>query len=59
MLIQLFSRVEYFFKRLETYTTIPPTVTMTDIMVEIMITVLSFLALATKEVRRGRIGEQG
>jgi hypothetical protein len=28
---------------------------MTDIIVEIMVAVLSFLALATKEVKRGRI----
>ena len=30
---------------------------MTDIIVEIMVTVLSFLALATKEMRRRRIGK--
>jgi hypothetical protein len=54
-LIELFSRVEYFFKRLDTYTAVPPTAAMTDIIVEIMVAVLSFLALATKEVKRGRI----
>jgi hypothetical protein len=30
---------------------------MTDIIVEIMVAVLSFLALATKEMGRGRIGK--
>ena len=30
---------------------------MTDIIVEIMVAVLSFLALATKEMRRGRISK--
>jgi hypothetical protein len=58
-LVELFSRVQYFFKRVETYTTVPPTSAMTDIIVEIFVAVLSFLALATKEVtvKRGRIGK--
>jgi uncharacterized membrane protein YbaN (DUF454 family) len=58
-LVELFSRVQYFFKRVETYTMVPPTSAMTDIIVEIFVAVLSFLALATKEatVKRGRIGK--
>jgi len=37
--------------------TVPPTAVMMYIIVEIMAALLSFLALATKEMRRGRIGK--
>jgi len=59
MLVEHFSRVEYFFNRLETYTTVPPTVAMTNVIVEIMVAMLSFLALATRELKRGRMGKPG
>ncbi|KAH9986692.1 hypothetical protein BJV74DRAFT_533890 [Russula compacta] len=52
--VNLFSRIEYFFKRLEIYTAVPPTSVMTSIIVEIMIEVISFLAIATKEIKQGR-----
>ena len=57
VLVELFSRVEYFFRRLEIYTDITPTTTMTDIIIEIMVEVLTILAIATKEVKRGRFRE--
>ena len=53
-LIDLFERIENFFKRLETYTSVPPTEAMTDIIVKIMIEVLNIFAIATKEMRQGR-----
>jgi hypothetical protein len=53
----MFSRIEHFFRRLEIYTSITPTRAMSDIIVEIMVEVLTILAIATKEVRRGRISE--
>jgi hypothetical protein len=53
-LIDLFERVENFFKRLETYSSVPPTDAMTDIIVKIMIEVLNIFAIATKEMRQGR-----
>ncbi|KAF8267687.1 hypothetical protein EI94DRAFT_1700799 [Lactarius quietus] len=53
-LIDLFERIENFFKRLESYTSIPPTTAMTDIIVKIMIEVLNIFAIATKEMRQGR-----
>ena len=56
-LIDLFNRVEHFFGRLEIYTAITPTTAMTDIIIEIMIEVLTILAIATKEVKRGRLSE--
>jgi hypothetical protein len=43
-----------FFKRLEVYTTIPPTPMMTDIIVNVMVELLSVLALTTKEIMQGR-----
>jgi hypothetical protein len=57
MLIDLFERVEQFFKRLECYTEMGPTDGMTDIVVKIMVEVLSILAIATKEVKQSRASE--
>jgi hypothetical protein len=56
-LIDLFNRIESFFRRLEIYTEVPPTVAMTEILVEIMVEVLTLLAVATKEMKLGRISE--
>ncbi|KAN0127972.1 hypothetical protein V8E53_014226 [Lactarius tabidus] len=53
-LIDLFDRIENFFKRLESYTSVPPTDAMTDIIVKIMVEVLNIFAIATKEMGRGR-----
>ena len=57
MLIEIFVRIEGFFKRLESHTTVPPTAAMTDVIVKIMIEILSILAIATKEIKRGRSSE--
>ena len=57
ILISLFSRVEYYFKRLEIYTSVPATAAMKSIIVDIMVEVISFLAIATKEVKQGRTSE--
>ena len=51
-LIEIFERIENFFKRLETYTAVRTSVEMTDIIVEIMVEVLNVFALATKEIRQ-------
>jgi hypothetical protein len=56
-LIDIFNRIEHFFRRLEIYTSITPTRSMSDIIVEIMVEVLTILGIATKEVKRGRISE--
>ena len=56
-LIKLFNRIEHFFRRLEIYTGVTPTMAMTDIVVEIMVEVLTILAIATKELKRGRLSE--
>jgi hypothetical protein len=57
VLIDIFVRIESFFKRLESYTEVQPTDAMTDVIVKIMIQVLSILAIATKEIKQGRSSE--
>ncbi|KAF8487217.1 hypothetical protein DFH94DRAFT_841583 [Russula ochroleuca] len=54
-LIELFNRIERFFRRLEIYTGITPTTAMTDIVIEIMVEVLTILAIATKEAKGGQL----
>ena len=56
-LIDIFERIENFFKRLETYCKLPATAAMTDIIVKIMVEVLSIFAIATKEIKQGRTSE--
>ena len=53
-LADLFECIENFFKRLETYTEVPPTDAMNDMIVKIMVEVLNILAIATKEMKQGR-----
>ncbi|KAH9031827.1 hypothetical protein EDB84DRAFT_1578712 [Lactarius hengduanensis] len=53
-LVDLFSRMEYFFMRLEKYIDVRPTAAMTDIIVKIMVEVISILGIVTKEIRQGR-----
>ncbi|KAH8985159.1 hypothetical protein EDB92DRAFT_2116823 [Lactarius akahatsu] len=54
VLIDIFERIENFFKRLGAYTEVPQTTAMTDVIVKIMVEVLSIFAIATKEIRQGR-----
>jgi len=56
-LIDVFERVENFFRRLETYAEVTPTAEMMDIIMKIMVEVLSILAIATKETKQGRMSE--
>jgi len=55
--MDLFGRIEYFFRRLEIYTEVPPTTVMTGIAVDIVVEVLRVLGIATKEVKRGLMSE--
>ncbi|KAF8258368.1 hypothetical protein EI94DRAFT_1708063 [Lactarius quietus] len=50
--IDLFERIESFFKRLEVYTQISLTTKMAEVLVKIVIELLSILSIATKEVKR-------
>ena len=56
-LVKLFNRIEHFFRRLDIYIGVTPTMAMTDIVVEIMVEVLTILAIATKELKHGRLSE--
>ncbi|KAF8260988.1 hypothetical protein EI94DRAFT_1789700 [Lactarius quietus] len=53
-LANLFERIEGFFGRLESYTQVPPTSAMTDVIVNIMVEVLNIFGIATKEMKQGR-----
>jgi len=57
VLIDLFGRIENFFRRLELYTEVRPTAAMMDIIVNIMIEVLTILGIATKEIKQGHTSE--
>ena len=56
-LINIFERIENFFRRLETYTEVPTTEAMKDIIVKIMAEVLVIFAIVTKEMKQGRTSE--
>ncbi|KAH9047940.1 hypothetical protein EDB83DRAFT_2317441 [Lactarius deliciosus] len=54
LLVELFDRIESLFRHLETYTEVPPTRAVMDVLVKIMAEVLSILAIATKGVKERR-----
>jgi hypothetical protein len=54
MLVDLFERIENFFKRLECHIELKPSEAMTDMMVKIMVEVLSVLAIVTVEIKQRR-----
>ena len=56
-LVDLFERIEMFFRRIEVYTEVPLTTEMTDVIAHIMAEVLSILGIATKEITRSRLSE--
>ena len=56
-LVDIFERIEMFFRRLEVYTEVQPTVEMMNIIIEIIVEVLSILGIATKEIKQGRISK--
>jgi hypothetical protein len=43
--------------RLEIYTKVPPTKEMTEIIIKILVHLISTLAVVTKQVKQGRLGE--
>jgi hypothetical protein len=54
-LMDLFESIESFLARLDVYTKLPLTAVMTDVVIKIMVEVLNTLALATKQVKQGRL----
>ena len=57
ILIDVFERIEMFFRRLEVYTELRATGEMMEIIVQIMVEVLSILGIATKEIKQGRMSK--
>ena len=53
----MFERIEAFFRRLDTYTEVAPNEGMVDTITAIMLEVLNILAIATKEIKQGRISK--
>ena len=53
VLAELFERIGFFFRRLETYTELTPTAAVTDIITAIMVEVIAIFGIATKELKRG------
>jgi hypothetical protein len=56
-LVDVFERIECFFRRLEVYTQVPPTTEMMGTIIQIMVEVFSILGIATKEIKQGRMSE--
>jgi hypothetical protein len=56
-LVDIFERIEGFFRRLEIYTEVAPTTRMMDTIIQIMVEVLTILGIATKEIKQGKISE--
>ena len=56
-LIEMFERMEAFFRRLEIYIELVPNQEMMDTITAIMVEVLNILAIATKELKQGRISK--
>ena len=55
--LDIFERIEMFFRRIVVYTEVERTPEMMDIMVQITVEVLSILGIATKEIRQSRTSE--
>ncbi|KAH9028044.1 hypothetical protein EDB83DRAFT_2555175, partial [Lactarius deliciosus] len=53
-LVDIFERIEGFFRRLETYSEVPTTEAMKDTIVKIMVEVLGIFGIVTKEMKQGR-----
>ena len=54
-IIDIFERIEMFFRRLETYTQVPATTEMMEMIIQIMVVVISILGIATKEIKQSRL----
>ena len=56
-LSEIFERIEAFLGRLDKYTEVAPDQGMVDIITAIMVEILNILAIATKEIKQGRISK--
>ncbi|KAH9986994.1 hypothetical protein BJV74DRAFT_508179 [Russula compacta] len=58
-LVDLLESISNFLKRLDIYTNIAPTTAMTEIIVKILVQLISTLAVATKQIKQGRLKKFG
>ena len=56
-LVDMFERIEKFFRRVEVYTEAQPTSGMMDIIIQIIVEVLSILGIATEEIKQSRLSK--
>ena len=56
-LFEIFERMEAYFRRLDIYTEVTPNQGMMDTITAIMVEVLNFIGIATKEIKQGRTSE--
>jgi vesicle coat complex subunit len=56
-LIDLLESIEHFLSHLDIYTQVPPTPSLDEIVVNILVELFSTLALATRELKQGRSGK--
>ena len=54
----MFERIEAFFRRLDIYTEVAPNQGMVDTIMAIMVEVLNFIGIATKEIKLGRTSKR-
>ena len=52
-----FGRIESCFRHIDIYIQVRPTTEMMDTMIQIMVEVLTFLGIATKEMKQGRMSK--
>ena len=57
MLVDVFERIQSFFRRLEIYTKVRPTTEMMETIVQILVEVLSLLGIATKEIKKSMMSK--
>jgi hypothetical protein len=57
-LFEIFERMEAYFRRLDIYTEVTPNQGMMDTITAIMVEVLNFIGIATKEIKQGRTSER-
>ena len=56
-LVDIFERMEMFFRRVEVYTEAKPTAEMMNMIIEIMVAVISILGIATKEIKQNPLSK--
>ena len=56
-LVDIFERMEMFFRRVEVYTEAEPSAEMMNMIIEIMVQVISILGIATKEIKENRLSK--